>query len=100
MIENLENWRDDLREVDAELIVLLQRRMELAVELLALLRTQPVTLGNVEHDLDRLGIFLYAEVDEQLAGLLDKSALLKIFGRVIREQKRVAEELTNTQNLG
>ena len=96
MIKSLEDWREDIREIDAELIVLLQRRTQLAIELFALLRTAPLTLGELEHDLDRLGIFLYAELDEPVAGLLDMMALLEIFARIIREQKRLAEAISRS----
>jgi hypothetical protein len=90
MIHSLDDWRSEVRELDAELITLLERRMQLAVELLALLRSEALTLGELEHDLDRLGIFLYAEVDDLAKGLMDKQSLLEIFGRIIREQKRMA----------
>lgn len=96
MIKSLEDWRDDIREIDAELIILLQRRTQLAIELFALLRTEPLTLGELEHDLDRLGIFLYAEIDEPVADLLDRMALLEIFGRIICEQKRLAEAISKS----
>ncbi len=94
MIKSLDDWHDELREIDAELIVLLERRMQLAVELFALMRTEPITLGKLEHDLNRLGIFLYAEIDEPIVGVLDKHALLEIFCRIIREQKRLAKEIS------
>ena len=62
--------------------------MQLAIELVALVRSESVTLGELEHDLDRLGILLYADIDEPIAGPLDQRALLEIFGRIISEQKR------------
>ena len=96
MIKSLEDWRDDICEIDAELIILLQRRAQLAIELFALLRTESLTLGELEHDLDRLGIFLYAEIDEPAVGLLDRMALLEIFARIIREQKRLAEAISKS----
>jgi hypothetical protein len=96
VINSLDDWHKEQREIDAELIALLQRRMQLAIELFILFRTDLLTLGELEYDLDRLGIFLYADIDEPLAGLLDKRALLEIFSRIIREQKRVAEESIKT----
>ncbi len=98
MIHSLDDWRAELRDVDAELILLLQHRAQLAVELLALLRTEPLTLGEAEHDLDRLGIFLCAEIDDPVKGLLDKRALLEIFCRINREQKRLAEALRESSS--
>ena len=89
MIHSLDDWREQLNEIDAELMILLQRRMQLAGELWELLRSEPLTLG--ENDLDRLGIFLYPEIDDQVMGPLDKRALLEIFARFIREAKRLTE---------
>ena len=97
-IHSLDDWRARLREIDAELIILLERRMQLAVELLALLRSEALTLGELEHDLDRLGIFLYPEIDDRLRGLMDKQSLLEIFAPIIREQKRLAETLSEPQS--
>ena len=93
MIRSLSEWQEELRELDAELISLLQRRTQLAMELFTLVRSEQLTLGEMEHDLDRLGVFLYAFIDEPVEGLLDKRALLEIFSNIIREQKRLAERL-------
>lgn len=97
MDHSFDEWRAELREIDAELIALLQRRMEMAIELLHALRSEELTLGELEHDLDRLGIFLYAEIDEPVNGMIDKHLLLEIFSKVIREQKRLAEAVSKSQ---
>jgi hypothetical protein len=94
VLKSLEDWRDYLRATDAELIVLLQRRMQLAIELFALLRTEPLTLDELEDDLNRLGVLLFADIDDPVRGLLDRRALLDIFARIIREEKRLAEALS------
>jgi hypothetical protein len=96
MNKSLSDWRAELCEIDAELILLLQRRTQLAVELLTLLRSEQLTLGEMENDLDRLGIFLYAFIDEPVSGLLDKSALLEIFSRIVQEQKQLMETISKS----
>lgn len=55
-----------------------------------MLRTKEFSLSELEHDLDRLGIVLYVEIDDAAVALLDKPALLEIFCRIVRERKRVA----------
>jgi len=90
VIRSLDEWREELREIDAELIFLVDRRMQLALQLLGLLRSGPLTLGELEYDLDRLGIFLYAEIKESTLPTLDKRALLEIFRRIVIEEKRLA----------
>jgi len=98
VIKSLDEWRQELREIDAELILLLGRRMELALQLLARLRSGSLTLGGLQDDLDRLGIFLYAEIDEPILLTLDKRALLAIFRRIIIEEKRVAVGFTENNS--
>lgn len=90
MIKSLEEWPDELCEIDAELISLLHRRTQLAIQLLGLVRSGPLTLGELQHDLDRLDIFLYAEIEEPILPTLDKHALLKIFRCMVIEEKRLA----------
>jgi len=93
VIKSLEEWLAELREVDAELIFLLHRRMQLALELLLLFRDKDFTLGDLEDDLNRLGIFLYAEIAEPIPPTLDEHSLQEIFQRIISEEKRLAEKL-------
>jgi len=47
MIHSFDDWRKELRDVDAELISLLQRRLELAIEFLQLLHTDELSLGDL-----------------------------------------------------
>ena len=98
MIKSLDEWREELREVDAELILLLDRRMQLALQLLARLRSGPLTLGELRYDLERLGIFLYAEIDEPILLAVDKRALLEIFRRIIIEEKRLAAQFAENNS--
>ncbi len=59
MIHSFDDWREELRDVDAELISLLQRRLKLAIEFLHLLRTDELSLGDMDQDMLRLGILNY-----------------------------------------
>jgi len=93
VIKSLEEWLAELREVDAELIVLLHRRLQLALDLLLVFRHKDFTLGDLEDDINRLGIFLYAEIAEPIPPPLDEHSLQEIFQRIISEEKRLAEKL-------
>jgi chorismate mutase len=90
VIKSLDDWRKELRDIDAELLILLHRRMQLAIELLALLRGEHFTLGELEHDVNRLGILLSTQ-RAVTPSPLDEQAVKKIFRRIIIEEKRLAE---------
>ena len=92
MIKNLDDWRKELRDIDAELLYLLHRRMQLSIELLALLRGEQFTLGELEHDVNRLGILLSTQM-EATSSSLDEQAVKKIFRRIIIEERRLVEAL-------
>ncbi len=89
MVRTVKDWREEINDIDAELISLLQRRMELAVELLELLRSEEVSLGDPHRDLQRLGILLSSEWEGNWPAL-DESAIRKIFRRIINEATRLS----------
>jgi len=89
MIHSFDDWREELRDVDAELISLLQRRLELAIEFLRLLRTDELSLGDVDQDTLRLGILLSSERAGDFPPL-DEAAVKKIFRRIVIETRRQA----------
>ncbi len=63
MPSHFKDWRDELENLDAELIRLLNRRVELATRLLQLLRREDLTLGLLEHDANRLLILLFPNTE-------------------------------------
>ena len=89
MIHSIEDWRKELRDVDAQLIALLQRRLDLAIELLQVLHTDELTLGDLELDTLSLGVLLQSEYEGDLS-LLDEAATKKIFRRIVIETRRLA----------
>jgi DNA-binding CsgD family transcriptional regulator len=89
MIHSLDNWREELRDVDAELISLLQRRLELAIAFLQLLRTDELSLGDLDQDTLRLGILLSSECEGDFPPL-DEAAVKKIFRWIVIETRRLA----------
>jgi chorismate mutase len=85
----LKDWRDGLENLDAELIRLLNRRVELATQLLKLLRREDLTLGLLEHDADRLLILLYPNTENGPLPLKERD-VLKLFSLISRECRRIA----------
>ena len=88
MTKPLDQWRAELRDIDAELIQLIHRRTQLAVELLQALRAND-PLGDLDRDADRLRVLMSAEIDNVVSPL-DRLAVEKIFRRIINEQRRLA----------
>ena len=84
MIRCLDDWREELREVDEELIFLLRRRMELACELLGHLDAHELSHDDVD-----LGILLSSEYEGSPAPL-DDAAVKKILRRIMVETRRLA----------
>ncbi len=89
MITSLDDLRKDLREIDAQLRALLQRRVGLAIQLLEILSTQELTLGDLDQDSLRLGLLLLSPYEGSIAPL-DKTAVDKIFRRIAVETRRLA----------
>jgi hypothetical protein len=89
MIHSFDDRREQLRDVDAELTSLLQRRIELAIEFLQLLRTDELSLGDLDQDALRLGILLSSDCEGDFMPL-DEAAVKKIFWWIAIETSRLA----------
>lgn len=92
---SFEEWRAEIDLIDAELVSLLCRRVQLAVEMLALLRSETLTLGSAMQDCDRLMIMLFAD-PTLIPEPLDKRAVSAIYRRIIWESRRVAERTVSS----
>ena len=90
MPRHIEEWRDELEAVDAEIIRLINRRAQLAIELLRLLRGEDLSVGSLGHDVDRLLILLY-HGDGIVSPPLRKHEVMKLFGQISSECGRIAE---------
>jgi chorismate mutase len=88
--EMFKQWRVEIDAVDAELVFLLNRRVQLAVEMLHILRSEMMTLGDAVQDGDRLSIILSWE-PTVIFKPLDTWAVKKIYRRIVRESRRMAE---------
>lgn len=84
----IEDWRKEIDGIDDELLRLLNRRAQVAIEVGAVKRRAGLPVC----DADRERAVL-ARVCESNTGPLDESAIIKLFRRIICESRR-AEERT------
>ncbi len=91
MIHSFKEWQEELHELDQQLIALLQRRLELALEALQLLSSEELSLGNLNMDTLSLGILLQSQCEGSYPPL-DEAAVKKVFRRIVIETRRLAHD--------
>ena len=87
---NIEHWRKEIDEIDAELLRLLNMRARLAVKVGAL--KQAANLPFCDPDRERSVLQRVQEIND---GPLDERAVAKVFRRIIRESRRVEANITS-----
>jgi chorismate mutase/prephenate dehydratase len=85
---NIEYWRTEIDEIDRELLRLLNRRARLAMKVGALKREA----GLPGCDPEREGVVIRT-LQQANTGPLDHRAINKLFGRIIRESRRVEGQI-------
>jgi chorismate mutase-like protein len=81
---NIEYWRNEIDEVDRELLQLLNRRARLAMKVGTLKRAAGLPLSDPEREQVVLQTLQQANT-----GPLDRRSITKLFSRIIRETRRV-----------
>ena len=81
---DIEHWRKEIDEIDAELLRLLNIRARLALKVGAL--KQAAHLPFCDPERERIVLERLQEIN---AGPLDERAIGKVFRRIIRESRRV-----------
>ena len=81
---NIEHWRKEIDDIDAELLRLLNMRARLALKVGAL--KQAADLPCCDPDRERNVVKRLQEINP---GPLDERAVGKVFRRIIRESRRV-----------
>jgi len=89
MVCSIDEWRKELEAIDAELVRLLNRRVQLALDLLIVLRSEELTLGTPELDIERMTIFL-SNWCVKTSPPLAKRAVQRILTDILQESQRVA----------
>ena len=95
---NIEYWRAEIDEVDSELLRLLNRRARLAAKVGRLKRASGLPLVDPDRE-----ILVLRRLQKANTGPLDQRAIAKVFGRIIRESRRVETQVSQpvvTQSRG
>ena len=87
---DIEHWRKEIDEIDAELLRLLNMRARLALKVGAL--KHAANLPFCDPDRERSVLERLQEIN---CGPLDKRAVDKVFRRIIRESRRVQVATTS-----
>src|SRR5687768_393184 len=88
---DIEHWRKEIDEVDAELLRLLNVRARLALKVGALKKS--ARLPFCDPDRER---YVLLRLQDMNSGPLDDRAVYKLFRRIIRESRRVQTTGTET----
>ena len=89
---DIDHWRSEIDEVDAELLRLLNIRARLAIKVGSLKRSAGLPLRDLEREQ-----FVLERLQEANNGPLDQEAVVRLFRRIIRESRRV-ESLSAQQS--
>jgi chorismate mutase len=81
---DIEHWRKEIDEVDAELLRLLNVRARLALKVGALKRAKQLPLDDPDREQ-----FVLTRLRHINTGPLDDRAVHKLFRRIIRESRRI-----------
>ena len=87
---DIEHWRKEIDEIDAELLRLLNMRARLALKVGAL--KQAAQLPYCDPERERV---VLQRLQELNSGPLDQRAVGKVFRRIIRESRRVEAGITS-----
>ena len=87
---DIDDWRSNIDQIDLQLVELLNRRSRCAIE-----------IGKIKHELN-LGVYdpdreqeVIRLVQEATCGPLSKSAIKRLFERIIDESRRAEREYRN-----
>ncbi|HEX7332051.1 MAG TPA: chorismate mutase [Pyrinomonadaceae bacterium] len=81
---DIEHWRKEIDDIDAELLRLLNMRARLALKVGALKHAQDLPICDPDRERDVL-----RRLQEINDGPLDERAVGKVFRRIIRESRRL-----------
>jgi chorismate mutase-like protein len=85
---DIEYWRKEIDEVDAQLLRLLNMRARLALKVGALKKAKDLPFCDPEREQ-----YVLTRLQDLNTGPLDKRAVYKLFRRIIRESRRIQLEV-------
>jgi chorismate mutase len=80
---NIERWREEIDQLDEELLRLLNMRARLAIKVGTLKRASGIPVRDLERER-----FVLERLQEANTGPLDSEAVVRLFRRIIRESRR------------
>lgn len=86
---DIEHWRNEIDEVDAELLRLLNVRARLALKVGALKKAAHLPFCDPDREQ-----YVLSRLQHLNSGPLDERAVYKVFRRIIRESRRVQVEVS------
>lgn len=86
----IEDWRNEINEIDKMMIRLLNRRARLAIKVGTMKKTNGLPIFDAARERDVVQRVLLAN-----NGPLDERAVRKIFRRIIHESRRVETEVVS-----
>jgi len=91
---DIEYWRKEIDEIDAQLLQLLNMRARLALKVGALKKAKQLPF--CDPDRER---YVLARLQDSNTGPLDDRAVYKLFRRIIRESRRIQIDGSQTHEL-
>ena len=88
---DIEYWRKEIDEIDAQLLRLLNMRARLALKVGALKKAKQLPFCDPDREQ-----YVLARLQHLNTGPLDERAVYKLFRRIIRESRRIQLEVENT----
>lgn len=87
---DIEHWRKEIDDIDAELLRLLNMRARLALKVGALKQAADLPFCDPDRERDVL-----RRIQQINCGPLDERAVGKVFRRIIRESRRIESGVTS-----
>jgi chorismate mutase len=87
---DIEHWRSEIDEIDAQLLKLLNMRARLALKVGALKKAKQLPF--CDPDRER---YVLARLQDLNTGPLDDRAVYKLFHRIIRESRRIQVDVSH-----
>jgi len=91
---DIEDWRDAIDEIDAQLIALLNRRAHCAIEVGRIKRVRGIEIYQPAREVEVL-----RHVSSLNDGPLDEAAVRRLFERIIDESRRVERVVVGQEGL-
>jgi chorismate mutase len=89
---DIDYWRKEIDEIDAQLLVLLNMRARLALKVGALKRAKQLPFCDPDREQSVL-----LRLQDLNTGPLDDRAVYKLFKRIIRESRRVQTDVSHEE---